>query len=152
MTRARARRRRHPCTATSPSPTEPLHRSRAAPQPRTDRGDFQIHFVAGDGITGDRAAQFLEDVDEYIGRGVFWVPPLARWDAIAAAAKSGSGGKTVGELLDGAMSEIERANEELRGVLPKVFNRPGVDERRLAELVDREHLPRLARDRPGSDV
>jgi type I restriction enzyme M protein len=92
--------------------------------------------LAEDGITGDRAAQFLEDVDEYVGRGVFWVPPPARWEAIAAAAKSGSGGKTVGELLDGAMSQIERANEELRGVLPKVFNRPGVDERRLAELID----------------
>jgi type I restriction enzyme M protein len=92
--------------------------------------------LGADGITGDRAAQFLEDADEYVGRGVFWVPPPARWDAIAAAAKSGSEGKTVGELLDDAMSAIERANEELRGALPKVFNRPGVDVRRLAELVD----------------
>jgi type I restriction enzyme M protein len=92
--------------------------------------------LADDRISGDRAAQFLEDVDEYVGRGVFWVPSTARWDAIAASAKSGSDGKTIGELLDGAMGEIERANEELRGVLPKVFNRPGVDERRLAELVD----------------
>lgn len=92
--------------------------------------------LTDDEITGDRAAQFLEDVDEYVGRGVFWVPPPARWDAIAAAAKSGSDGKTVGELLDEAMGAIERANEELRGALPKVFNRPGVDARRLAELVD----------------
>ena len=92
--------------------------------------------LAAEGITGDRAAQFLEDADEYVGRGVFWVPPPARWDAIAAAAKSGLAGKTVGELLDDAMSAIERANEELRGALPKVFNRPGVDVRRLAELVD----------------
>jgi type I restriction enzyme M protein len=92
--------------------------------------------LAADGIAGDRAAQFLEDVDEYVGRGVFWVPPPARWDSIAAAAKSGAGGKTVGELLDDAMGAIERANEELRGALPKVFNRQGVDVRRLAELVD----------------
>ena len=33
--------------------------------------------LAEDGITGDRAAQFLEDVDEYVGRGVFWVPPTS---------------------------------------------------------------------------
>lgn len=92
--------------------------------------------LAADGITADRATQFLEDADEYVGRGVFWVPPPARWATIAATAKSGSEGKTVGELLDDAMSAIERANEELRGALPKVFNRPGVDVRRLAELVD----------------
>ena len=75
----------------------------------------------------DAAAQQREEIR---------VPAAARWDAIAAAAKSGSRGKTVGELVDGAMGEIERANEELRGVLPRMFSRSGVDERRLAELVD----------------
>jgi type I restriction enzyme M protein len=92
--------------------------------------------LAKDDITGDRAARFLEDTDEYVGRGVFWVPAAARWDSVAKGAKGGAGGKSVGELLDGAMEEIEKANPELRGTLPKIFNRSGVDERRLGELVD----------------
>jgi type I restriction enzyme M protein len=92
--------------------------------------------LADDEITGDRAARFLEDADEYVGRGVFWVPAATRWDTVAASAKSGSGGKKIGELIDDAMKEIEDANPELRTVLPKIFNRAGVDERRLGELVD----------------
>jgi type I restriction enzyme M protein len=78
----------------------------------------------------------LEDSDQYVGSGVFWVPPAGRWDAIAQAAKSGAGNKSVGELLDEAIAAIERSNGELHGVLPKIFNRSGVDERRLAGLID----------------
>jgi type I restriction enzyme M protein len=89
-----------------------------------------------EGISADRAARFLEDRDEYVGRGVFWVPRAARWELIAKGAKSGAGEQTVGELIDAAMKAIEDENPELGGVLPKIFNRFGVDERRLGELVD----------------
>lgn len=92
--------------------------------------------LADEGITGEQAARLLEDQDEYAGRGVFWVPHAVRWETLAAQAKQGAGEKSVGELLDGAMDAIELANDELRGVLPRVFNRPGVDQRRLAGLVD----------------
>ena len=92
--------------------------------------------IAKEGISGPRASRFLEDTDEYVGSGVFWVPPTARWDAIAEGAKNPAGDKSVGELIDGAMEAIGKANLELQGVLPQLFNRSGVDERRLAELVD----------------
>jgi type I restriction enzyme M protein len=92
--------------------------------------------LADEAITGERAARLLEDSDQYVGSGVFWVPPAGRWDTIAQAAKSGAGNKSVGELLDEAMAAIERSNGELHGVLPKIFNRSGVDERRLAGLID----------------
>ena len=64
-------------------------------------------------ITGDRAAQFLEDIDEYVGRGVFWVPPRPAGTRSPRARRAGSDGRTVGELIDGAMDEIERVNPEL---------------------------------------
>jgi type I restriction enzyme M protein len=101
-----------------------------------ERRDEIAREVASDGLPPERIERFLEDPDEYFGHGVFWVPPDARWTALAERAKSRSEDQKVGELIDGAMEAIEHANPELKGVLPKIFNRFGVDERRLAELVD----------------
>src|SRR5690606_9055248 len=84
------------------------------------------------GIPEARWDAFLDDPDEYTGHGVSWVPEKARWSYIAERAKSGQ----VGELLDDAMDEVMKANPSLMGVLPKIFNRDNVDQRRLAELVD----------------
>ncbi|MEV4382732.1 class I SAM-dependent DNA methyltransferase [Streptosporangium sp. NPDC049644] len=85
-----------------------------------------------DGVPEARLEAFLEDVDEYRREEIFWVPEDARWDNLAAQAKSGS----VGELIDTAMDVIMKANISLTGVLPKIFNRENVDQRRLGELVD----------------
>ena len=79
-----------------------------------------------------RIDQFLDDKDEYTGAGVFWVPEGARWDSLALQAKSAS----IGELIDNAMDAIMKENQPLTGVLPKIFNRDNVDQRRLGELVD----------------
>ncbi|WP_438491824.1 N-6 DNA methylase [Streptomyces asiaticus] len=88
--------------------------------------------LAEEGIEEDRLAEFLEDQDEYTGHNVFWVPETARWSWIAANAKS----KGVGLLLDEAMEAIMRKNPALTGVLPQIFNKDSVDQKRLAELVD----------------
>ncbi|MCZ7459192.1 class I SAM-dependent DNA methyltransferase [Streptomyces sp. WMMC940] len=88
--------------------------------------------LAEDGISEDRLDDFLEDRDEYTGAHVFWVPETARWSWIAANAKS----QGVGKLLDEAMDAVMRENASLTGVLPKIFNRDNVDQKRLAELVD----------------
>ena len=79
-----------------------------------------------------RLDQFLGDKDEYKREGVFWVPEGARWDRLAAQAKSAR----IGELIDNAMDSLMKTNESLTGVLPKIFNRDNVDQRRLGELVD----------------
>jgi type I restriction enzyme M protein len=79
-----------------------------------------------------RIGAFLDDKDEYTGEGVFWVPEGARWDSLAVQAKSAG----IGELIDNAMDAIMNANPSLTGVLPKIFNRDNVDQRRLGELVD----------------
>jgi type I restriction enzyme M protein len=101
-----------------------------------ERRDQISRELADEGITGERASRFLEDRDEYTGSGIFWVPPGARWVAVAEKAKNIAGEQSVGQLIDAAMDAIEKANPELRTVLPKFFNRSNVDERRLAELVD----------------
>lgn len=106
--------------------------------------------LAEEGIEEDRLDEFLEDKDEYTGHHVFWVPENARWSSIAARAKS----EGVGLLLDDAMDAVMRANTALRDVLPKIFNRDNVDQRRLAELVDLIGNARFTgnSDKPAQDV
>ncbi|MCA9556100.1 MAG: SAM-dependent DNA methyltransferase, partial [Myxococcales bacterium] len=74
----------------------------------------------------------LEDRDEYTAENVFWVPKEARWSHIRAEAKQPSIGKTI----DAAMDAIERDNERLNGVLPKVYALPGLDKHNLGLLID----------------
>jgi type I restriction enzyme M protein len=101
-----------------------------------ERRDALKGELAEEGITGERAERLLEDADEYTGQGVFWVPSEARWSSIVVSAKSEVGAVKVGQIIDGAMNAIEKYNPDLTGVLPKIFNRTNVDERRLSELVD----------------
>jgi len=95
------------------------------------RDQIRAELVA-DEMPADRIDAFLDDQDEYTGEGVFWVPEGARWDFLAVQAKSAG----IGELIDNAMDAIMKANPSLTGVLPKIFNRDNVDQRRLGELVD----------------
>ena len=88
--------------------------------------------VLAEGVPEARIDPFLGDKDEYKRAGVFWVPEVARWQTLARQAKS----EGIGELIDGAMDALMKANESLTAVLPKIFNRDNVDQRRLGELVD----------------
>jgi type I restriction enzyme M protein len=98
----------------------------------TERRDAIRAELAADGIPEARLEEFLDDIDEYTREGVFWVPEGARWDRLASQAKSAG----IGELIDNAMDAIMKTNASLTGVLPKIFNRDNVDQRRLGELVD----------------
>jgi type I restriction enzyme M protein len=73
-----------------------------------------------------------EDPDEYLAVNVFWVPKEARWSHLQDNAKQ----PTIGKLIDDAMSEIEKHNPGLKGVLPKDYNRPALDKVMLGELID----------------
>jgi type I restriction enzyme M protein len=73
-----------------------------------------------------------EDADEYRAENVFWVPKLARWSHLQTNAKQ----PTIGKLVDDAMMALEKDNVRLKGVLPKDYARPGLDQHRLGELID----------------
>jgi len=73
-----------------------------------------------------------EDIDEYRGRNIFWVPPEARWEYLQKNAKQ----PTIGVLVDDSMDAIERDNPSLKGVLPRNYARPALDKQRLGELID----------------
>jgi type I restriction enzyme M protein len=97
-----------------------------------ERRDQVRAELLNEGVPESRLPEFLDDKDEYTREGVFWVPEGARWDSLAAQAKSAG----IGELIDNAMDAIMKTNASLTGVLPKIFNRDNVDQRRLGELVD----------------
>ncbi|MDI3195755.1 class I SAM-dependent DNA methyltransferase [Pseudarthrobacter sp. AL07] len=97
--------------------------------------------LEADGLNEDQIAQLIDDVDEYTGRGVFWVPARARWEYLAANGKGlpamdGSAPKSIGELIDAAMDLVMASNPSLAATLPRIFNRDNVDQRRLGELLD----------------
>jgi type I restriction enzyme M protein len=98
----------------------------------TERRDQIREELLAEGMPEAQIPGFLDDIDEYTGHGVFWVPEGARWDSLAARAKSTG----IGELIDNAMDAVMKSNQSLTGVLPKIFNRDNVDQRRLGELVD----------------
>lgn len=74
----------------------------------------------------------LEDRDEYISEGVFWVPEGHRWHDLVKAGKQ----TNVGELIDSAMDAIERENPSLKGVLPKNYARRELAPQTLGGLLD----------------
>jgi type I restriction enzyme M protein len=79
----------------------------------------------------DERQEILEDRDEYTAENVFWVPADARWAALLAKASQ----PDIGVTLDRALDEIERENEDLRGVLPKVYARAALSPEKLGDLV-----------------
>jgi type I restriction-modification system DNA methylase subunit len=67
-----------------------------------------------------------------LAENVSWVPKQARWSHLKDNAKR----PTIGKLIDDAMSEIEKLNPGLKGVLPKDYHRPALDKVMLGELID----------------
>ncbi|MBN1537650.1 MAG: SAM-dependent DNA methyltransferase [Anaerolineales bacterium] len=73
-----------------------------------------------------------EDPDEYLAYNIFFVPEKARWQYLQDRAKQ----PEIGKMLDDAMDAIERINQPLRGVLPKIYADPELNKQRLGELID----------------
>jgi type I restriction enzyme M protein len=90
----------------------------------------------------DYAGGDPEDPREYTAEKVFFVPPIARWQAISDNAKKTEirlqNGKKVdiGGYVDEVMDAIERLNPSLKGVLPKVYARQNLDRQSLGGLID----------------
>jgi len=96
--------------------------------------------LASKGFDEEQIEALVDDVDEYVGEGVFWVPAEAQWGYLARNAKAGN----IGLLVNGAMDLIMEANPALKATLPKIFNSSSVDQRRLGELVDLFNNARFA--------
>jgi type I restriction enzyme M protein len=87
------------------------------------------------GVDADVIERELNDIDEYRGHNVFFLPPTARWQYLTENAK-GTQDRTIGQLIDDAFDLIDGTNPGLKGATPRGFNRESVDQRRLGELLD----------------
>ena len=88
--------------------------------------------MAADPIAGAWVDELLDLPEQYTDQGVFWVPPEARWGYLRERVTQ----PKMGELLDSAMDLIELNNPRLRGMLPKVYARLGLETQKFGELVD----------------
>jgi type I restriction enzyme M protein len=73
-----------------------------------------------------------EDRDEYKAENVFFVPSKARWSYLQNHAKN----PEIGKLVDAAMDAIEKENQPLKGVLPKVYAKGNLDVNSIGGLID----------------
>ncbi|HAW31787.1 MAG TPA: restriction endonuclease subunit M [Planctomycetaceae bacterium] len=94
--------------------------------------------------------QELEVRDYYVEENVFWVPALARWKTIQENAPLASGteieivnGKkttykitSIGKLIDDALTEVEKENPKLKGVLNKNYTQLQLPQESLIGLIN----------------
>lgn len=72
------------------------------------------------------------DDDYYISDHVFIVPKESLWSEIAKHSKS----EDLGQVIDNAFVQLERKNNQLKGILPKTYSKSDLDKTALGELVD----------------
>ena len=75
----------------------------------------------------------LEEIkDSYTEKNIFYVPKNARWSYLEEHSKDDN----VGEIIDEALTLIEKDNASLKNVLPKDYNSPTMRNVNLGELID----------------
>ena len=87
-----------------------------------------------------------EDPAEYRAQNVFWIPPRGRWSNIEAQARQ----PAIGQMVDNAMTAIERENPAIKDTLPKNYARPSLDKTRLAGIIDLISNMRVGDEKSGS--
>lgn len=73
-----------------------------------------------------------EERDCYIAENIFYVPKKARWEYLVEHSKD----TNIGEIIDNALTVIEKENASLKNVLPKDYNSPTMRNVNLGELID----------------
>ena len=73
-----------------------------------------------------------EEKDSYTEKNIFYVPKNARWEYLVEHSKDNN----IGEIIDDALTLIEKDNTSLKNVLPKDYNSPTMRNVNLGELID----------------
>ena len=73
-----------------------------------------------------------EEKDSYTEKNIFYVPKNARWEYLVEHSKDDN----IGEIIDDALTLIEKDNASLKNVLPKDYNSPTMRNVNLGELID----------------
>lgn len=73
-----------------------------------------------------------EEKDSYTEKNIFYVPKNARWSYLVEHSKDNN----IGEIIDDALTLIEKDNPTLKNVLPKDYNSPSMRNVNLGSLID----------------
>ena len=73
-----------------------------------------------------------EEKDSYTEKNIFYVPKNARWSYLEEHSKDDN----IGEIIDDALTLIEKDNTSLKNVLPKDYNSPTMRNVNLGSLID----------------
>lgn len=73
-----------------------------------------------------------EEKDSYTEKNIFFVPQNARWEYLVEHSKDNN----IGEIIDDALTLIEKNNTSLKNVLYKEYNSPIMRNVNLGELID----------------
>ena len=73
-----------------------------------------------------------EEKDSYREKNIFYVPKNARWSYLEEHSKDDN----IGEIIDDALTLIEKDNASLKNVLQKDYNSPTMRNVNLGELID----------------
>ena len=76
---------------------------------------------------------YISQVEFYTAENVFYLPPTCRWSYIMENAKQDN----IFQIIDDALSEIEKKNKQLAGALPSnYYSNLGLDKTKFASLLD----------------
>ena len=96
--------------------------------------EAELSDPASSAYLADQAARAaeLDDRDAYLEEDVFWVPEGARFSALLAGASQSD----IAKRIDDALEAIERENEPLHGVLPRIYARAPLSAELMGSLVE----------------
>ena len=81
----------------------------------------------------DNKKQYIEMVEFYTMKNVFYLPEIARWSYLIENAKQ----EDIALKIDTALFTVEKNNPSLKGALPdNYYSRLGLDVSKLASLID----------------
>ncbi len=84
-------------------------------------------------LIGEGKEKYLEMVEFYTMKNVFYLPEESRWSYIKQHAKQDD----IAIKIDSALATVEKNNKSLKGALPdNYFSRLGLDGSKLAALID----------------
>jgi type I restriction enzyme M protein len=84
-------------------------------------------------LVAEGKGDYVDMVEFYTMRNVFYLPETSRWSHIQQHAKQGD----IAIRIDSALTAVEKSNASLKGALPdNYFSRLGLDGSKLSALID----------------
>ena len=101
-------------------------------------------------IINDGLEDFVDSVEFYAAKNVFYLPETARWTYIKENAKQ----PNVASIVDKALSDIEKENKPLRGALPNnYYSSLGIEAEKLGSLLDKvDGFDTILESADGNDI